>query len=74
MIKDKEAEPKGIKEIKEVEGLALPGTLADPDVVRRLTDRIDRLERQIASATAFIRPEERPPVGKKVFKEDKEQK
>jgi hypothetical protein len=82
-IKEKEhkEKDKDIKEIKEkdkdIEGPppgppSPPGVLVDADLIRRLTDRIDSLEKQVASGKAFIRPDERPPVGKKVLKKGEE--
>ena len=55
-------EPKGNKEI--VENFQ-PGPLGDPAVVvRLLAARIDDLERRLATGKAFIRPSERPAVGR----------
>ena len=57
------------KEIKEkdkdiFEGGGLPGGGGDPaPLITQLSQRLDRLEAQVAAGQAFIRPEERPDVG-----------
>ena len=63
-------EPKGLKENVENPGkfsevFTQPGPLGDPSVlVRLLAARIDDLERRLATGQAFIRPGERPAVGR----------
>lgn len=49
------------------------GWLASTATIRRLSDRIENLERQAASGQAFIRPEERPPVGGPAGSKQKQQ-
>lgn len=63
---DKAMPDKAIKEKDKdiIEGGGLPGGGGDPALlITQLSQRLDRLESQVAAGQAFIRPEERPQVG-----------
>lgn len=58
-----------------VEGGAGPRFGGDPyEAIRILAERVDELSEQLATGKAFIRPEERPPVGEQPLKKELKRK
>jgi hypothetical protein len=53
-------------------GVAPSAVESDPNaMIRQLMARVDELEQRLATGQAFIRPEERPPVGESIVNEPK---
>ena len=68
--KDRDAKIKDTKE-KEADapGIALPALAALTQGLDALSLRVRSIEQELVQGTAFIRPEERPPVGEEALKE-----
>ena len=60
--KEKEQKEKDVKEAKE-QLKEVETSMNLPTPISQLTQRVNLLEQQLATGTAFIKPEERPPVG-----------
>lgn len=73
-IKEGKIEIKEHKEIKEKDKDIVEGPISKPHpdpVVNELANRVAAVEQNLAEGKSFIKPDERPPVGKKAFKKKK---